>query len=90
VVVINFINERNDTDQRVYELLTEKFFLFTGVFGASDQVLGAIESGVDFEKRIHSIYQDCRSQEEISRRLRSLQCEMEESIKIAWIRPAKS
>ncbi len=80
VVVINFINERNDTDQRVYELLTEKFSLFTGVFGASDQVLGAIESGVDFEKRIHSIYQDCRSQEEISRAFAQLQCEMEESI----------
>jgi MtN3 and saliva related transmembrane protein len=45
-------------------LLTEKFRLFNGVFGASDEVLGTIESGVDFEKRILVIYQECR----ISRR----------------------
>jgi superfamily II DNA/RNA helicase len=52
VVVINFLNERNQADRRVLELLTEKFNLFNGVFGASDDVLGSIESGVDFEKRI--------------------------------------
>ena len=52
VVVVNFLNKNNAADQRVYELLAEKFRLFSGVFGASDEVLGAIESGVDFEKRI--------------------------------------
>ncbi|MDP1934873.1 MAG: SNF2-related protein, partial [Nitrosomonas sp.] len=52
VVVVNFLNERNQADRRVLELLTEKFNLFNGVFGASDDVLGSIESGVDFEKRI--------------------------------------
>src|SRR5574340_326850 len=61
VVVINFYNERNEADRRVLELLTEKFNLFNGVFGASDEVLGTIESGVDFEKRILSIYQECRT-----------------------------
>src|SRR5689334_12435345 len=35
VVVINFLNERNEADRRVLELLTEKFSLFNGVFGAS-------------------------------------------------------
>lgn len=50
VVVINFLNERNEADRRVHELLAEKFNLFSGVFGASDEVLGQIESGVDFEK----------------------------------------
>lgn len=50
VVVINFLNERNDADRRVLELLSEKFSLFNGVFGASDEVLGTIESGVDFRK----------------------------------------
>ncbi len=50
VVVINFLNQRNQADQRVLELLTEKFSLFDGVFGASDSVLGSIENGVDFEK----------------------------------------
>jgi SNF2 family DNA or RNA helicase len=52
VVVVNFLNRKNEADQRVYQLLSEKFKLFEGVFGASDEVLGAIESGVDFEKRI--------------------------------------
>jgi ERCC4-related helicase len=65
VVVVNFLNKSNAADQRVYQLLAEKFKLFEGVFGASDEVLGAIESGVDFEKRIASIYQNCRSEAEI-------------------------
>ena len=52
VVVVNFVNRKNAADQRVYELLDQKFKLFKGVFGASDEVLGSIESGVDFEKRI--------------------------------------
>ena len=43
VVVINFLNTRNQADQRVLQLLTEKFNLFSGVFGASDDVLGRIE-----------------------------------------------
>ncbi|MEQ1575684.1 MAG: helicase-related protein [Vicinamibacterales bacterium] len=49
VVVVNFLNRTNAADQRVFQLLSEKFKLFEGVFGASDEVLGAIESGVDFE-----------------------------------------
>lgn len=53
VVVVNFLNQRNQADQRVLELLTEKFNLFDGVFGASDSVLGSIESGVDFEKEFN-------------------------------------
>ena len=68
VVVINFLNERNEADRRVLELLGEKFSLFNGVFGASDEVLGTIESGVDFEKRILAIYQECRTPEEIDDR----------------------
>ncbi len=60
VVVVNFLNRTNAADQRVFQLLSEKFQLFEGVFGASDEVLGAIESGVDFEKRIAAIYQCCR------------------------------
>jgi superfamily II DNA/RNA helicase len=81
VVVINFLNERNDADRRVLELLTEKFSLFNGVFGASDQVLGTIESGVDFEKRILTIYQECRTPEEIETAFRKLQEEMDEQIR---------
>ncbi len=80
VVVINFLNKRNEVDQRVFELLNEKFRLFSGVFGASDEVLGTIESGVDFEKRIFDIYQLCRTKDEIEDAFRKLQEEMEESI----------
>ena len=65
VVVVNFLNRANAADKRVFELLSEKFQLFEGVFGASDEVLGAIESGVDFEKRIAGIYQECRRSSEI-------------------------
>jgi hypothetical protein len=80
VVVINFLNERNEADRRVLELLTEKFNLFNGVFGASNDVLGTIESGVDFEKRILSIYQECRTHEEIDAAFLALQTEMDERI----------
>ena len=81
VVVINFLNERNEVDRRVLELLAEKFSLFNGIFGASDEVLGTIESGVDFEKRILSIYQECRTPEEIDAAFRKLQEEMDEGIR---------
>lgn len=81
VVVINFLNERNEVDRRVLELLTQKFNLFSGVFGASDEVLGSIESGVDFEKRILAIYQECRTPEEIDAAFAALQAEMDEQIR---------
>ena len=80
VVVINFLNKRNQADQRVYELLKEKFKLFDGVFGASDEVLGSIETGVDFERRINEIYQNCRRPEEIKQAFDDLQKELEEKI----------
>lgn len=76
VVVVNFLNQKNEADQRVYELLSEKFQLFEGVFGASDEVLGVIESGVDFEKRIAGIYQQCRQTGEIKAAFDELQQEL--------------
>jgi SNF2 family DNA or RNA helicase len=82
VVVVNFLNKNNAADQRVYELLAEKFKLFSGVFGASDEVLGVIESGVEFEKRIVSIYQNCRSTEEIEGEFERLRAEMETNITV--------
>lgn len=81
VVVINFLNERNEADQRVYQLLSEKFQLFSGLFGASDEVIGTVESGVDFEKRVLAIYQSCRSTEQIAEAFRALQAELEQQIK---------
>lgn len=80
VVVVNFLNTRNAADQRVFALLNEKFNLFNGVFGASDEVLGSISSGVDFEKRIAEIYQNCRTKDEIESSFDNLQKELEKQI----------
>jgi len=80
VVVVNFLNKKNDADVRVYQLLAEKFQLFDGVFGASDEVLGVVESGVDFEKRIASIYQRCRTPQQIQFEFDLLQKDMDEEI----------
>lgn len=80
VVVINFLNKANAADVRVYELLDQKFQLFNGVFGTSDEVLGAIGNGVDFEKRIAAIYQQCRTTEEIQEAFDTLQSELQEQI----------
>ncbi len=80
VVVINFLNRRNAADQRVFELLSEKFKLFDGVFGASDEVLGVLESGVDFEQRINEIYQSCRTEAEINTAFDQLQTQLDTQI----------
>jgi ERCC4-related helicase len=80
VVVVNFLNVKNAADVRVFQLLDEKFKLFSGVFGASDDVLGTIESGVDFEKRIGEIYQKCRTPEQIIEQFDKLQKELDEQI----------
>jgi adenine-specific DNA-methyltransferase len=83
VVVVNFLNNKNAADARVFQLLSEKFKIFEGVFGASDEVLGAIESGVDFEKRIAAIYQQCRLPEEIQSAFDALQSELSMEINTA-------
>jgi helicase len=59
VVAINLLNTQNAADQRVYDILSKKFELFEGVFGASDIALGVLESGSSFEKMVLSIYQTC-------------------------------
>lgn len=59
VVAINLLNTQNAADQRVYDILSRKFELFEGVFGASDIALGALESGTSFEKMVLQIYQTC-------------------------------
>jgi adenine-specific DNA-methyltransferase len=80
VVVVNFLNERNAADQRVFQLLAEKFQLFHGVFGASEEILGAVESGVDIERRIAEAYQTCRTTAEIQQAFDRLQAELEGQI----------
>jgi hypothetical protein len=77
---VNFLNKKNAADVRVYQLLDQKFKLFDGVFGASDDVIGAIGNGVDFEKRIAQIYNDCRTTDEIQQAFDELQEELKFSI----------
>lgn len=81
VLVVNFLNRSNEADKRVFELLDQKFKLFEGVFGASDDVLGVVESGVDLEMRIAAIYQSCRTQEQITEAFDALQRELDQTIK---------
>lgn len=73
VVVVNFVNQNNAADRRVYELLESKFRLFEGVFGSSDEVLGALERGIDFERAVYDIVQNCRGEEAINRAFDELQ-----------------
>ncbi len=80
VVVINFLNEKNAADGRIYELLCHKFKLFDGVFGASDEILGRLEEGIDFERRINEIFESCRTKEEIEAAFSALQQELSEPI----------
>jgi ERCC4-related helicase len=86
VVVVNFVDLSNEADARVYELLEQKFRLFDGVFGASDEVLGAIGSGVDFERRIADIYQSCRDPETIRKSFEQLQQELAAEINEAMVK----
>lgn len=86
VVVVNFVDRSNEADARVYELLDQKFQLFDGVFGASDEVLGAIGSGVDFERRIADIYQNCRTPEEIKNSFEQLQRDLSGEISEAMVK----
>ncbi len=77
VLVVNFLNRRNAADARLYELLGEKLALFDGVFGSSDEVLGALGSGVDFERRVLEIYQSCRTAGEIDRAFDALRQDLD-------------
>jgi len=81
VVVVNFVNRSNYADCRVYQLLDTKFSLFNGVFGASDEVLGAMDDSISFEKRLNKIYQTCRTEREISAAFDELQQELDALIK---------
>jgi len=77
VLVVNFLNTRNAADARLYELLARKLALFDGVFGSSDEVLGALGEGIDFERRVLDIYQSCRSADEVDRAFDVLRADLD-------------
>lgn len=80
VVVVNFLNSDNEVENRVFELLEQKYNLFEGVFGSSDHVLGSIENGVDFEKRMIEVYKKCRTKEEIDSYFKALEEEFKDAV----------
>ncbi len=80
VLVVNFLNRRNAAEARLYDLLSQKLALFDGVFGSSDEILGALGGGIDFEKRILDIYQSCRSGEEIDHAFAALRSDLDARI----------
>jgi len=71
---------KNQADKRVYELLSQKFELFDGVFGASDEILWLLDDGTNFEQRILKIYQKSRTPEEIDQAFDELQDEHKDRI----------
>lgn len=77
VVVINLLNTQNVADKQVYEILSEKFELFQGVFGASDKAIGLLESGADFEKRVTQIYQECKTSSDFAKEFKALEKELD-------------
>lgn len=80
VVVLNFLASGNAAETRLYELLAEKLELFDGVFGATDEPLGALGDGADFERRVHEIFTSCRNEAAIEEAFARLRNEVEERI----------
>lgn len=82
VVAINLLNTENEADRRVYEILSRKFSLFEGVFGASDVALGVLEDGSSFEKSILEIYQSCSAVSDIDRAFDRLDRKLDMSLNL--------
>lgn len=80
VTVVNMLNLKNQTEQRIHQLLSSKFHLFDGVFGASDEVLGTLMSGLDFEKEVLRIVQDCRTEAEAEAEFDALTARIQDQI----------
>jgi len=86
IVVVNFSNQGNIAELRILELLADKFSLFKDTFGASNEVLGAIEDGFDFERMIGNILDTCRTDAEITQKFEKLQDEFKDEISSEQLR----
>ena len=69
VIVVNFVCVDNPAESHIFSLLTDKFHLFEGIFGASNAILGAIQSGANLEKIFSEIYLGIRSAQQASKDL---------------------
>lgn len=65
VVVVNFMNRDNHAERRLLELLETKLGLFKGIFGSSNEVLGLLGDGRNFERWVGQVFTQCRNKEEI-------------------------
>jgi hypothetical protein len=74
------LNLRNKAEKRVHDLLDQKFNLFSGVFGASDSVLGVIESGIDFERKVVEAVQRGRTDAEVEQEFEKIEKQLSEKI----------
>ncbi|HEO65484.1 MAG TPA: hypothetical protein ENI73_06380 [Spirochaetes bacterium] len=81
VLVFNFVNVDNSVETRVYEILNDKFSLFSGVLGASNDILGSVESAINFEVRINELLNNCKTEEQRDIELRKFEEEIDEEIK---------
>jgi superfamily II DNA or RNA helicase len=88
VIVVNFVNSKNPAEERILDLLQSKFEIFESAFGVSDQVIGAIASGANFEKDMAEIYLSARSPAEIERSfnevLRRNKTQIDDRMAKAW------
>ena len=73
-------NRKNRAEARVYELLESKFQFSAVSLVLSDEVLGVIESGIDFEKSVLNIFQSARTDEEIQKEFDFLQENLQDKI----------
>ena len=80
VVVLNFLANDNAAETRLYELLEQKLELFDGVFGATDEPLGALADGAEFERSVFRIFQDSRSESDIKLAFDQFQAELSAKI----------
>jgi ERCC4-related helicase len=80
VTVVNMLNLKNQAEHRIHQLLNEKFHLFDGVFGASDEVLGTLMNGIDFEHEVVRIVQNCRTEAEAEAEFDALTARIQDQI----------
>lgn len=80
VTVVNMLNLKNRAEERIHQLLESKLHLFEGVFGASDDVLGILSDGIDFEREVLRIVQTCRTEAEADREFDELTERIKDSI----------
>jgi ERCC4-related helicase len=82
VIVVNFVNTQNQVDRQVHDLLRDKLKLFDGVFGASDEVLGALENGIDLEFEINKILEQRRGEDEITKGFNELRAKLDDVLRV--------